>query len=1312
MNQLYALICLLLVTAASSATGKNLRIKSGAKAVKVKCARQAHAQEKLSFSCRTESGPATLEIAILVGKEKEPHIKKIKVEKTPIYKNVILNLDTDFQLGDAYWNIKEISFAAKNADIAIRNVRIASLAALSGHAKFVVVPAQKKKTAQVPADVVRVFFDLDNLDCSKIYPIKRHSRAPVESLPDPIPYQGFRDRILEGCEAVICRVDSPDKADVIVYSRADGKVADGVVEAVKKGKRLILYGGLENRKISQLAPLELTLRKYRNFPVRGKIKRVIPEHWLFAGTTAASADYGQYFDSKLRHGKVIAAFEDGNPAIVENGNILQFAFGVGPALLENGPWYDAGLLRAIIGNSPEKAARLDSIGKKLLSKRHNAERTVVSSVIGNDDPRYNVGVSTDNFGRFGWEVNEALLCSQLGSDLSISNGDQYFRFELTNNRKTRSIKGWHGRVVSGNVKLNSTNDPTRLWSGEGTVEYVSEMNFDPAWKGKSLSFEVDKGIDDIDKVSINGVLIGNTGVDTPNYWNTPRRYPIPANAIRWGKKNRIVVHNMNLRGDAGFKSRPVIRIGEETTGSLPELSVPTVNWVTKKYRVKNGKTIDDVMISLLSPFTQFRFGRDRVSMTVEERTVQYGAYSTSRGIRVKPLSPDFYDRKRDGKWNAPWLLLFRKNWRAGRPILLVFEKQPDSIKAKLDNHYVTGLDFETTGGLGTVAAGWPWGVTPVRSDKWVRKLPAIAIAKIKQSLDLALHFPVACDEIFRIDEPNKRIEVVNKYHYRPVQTAWNTPTQPFVCLPPLIALAVREKLSASATEPLTDFGVNTTHGPLLGKHNASIIRYTLPLPEERNLLPVNVKTDPELHHLINKGAGYGWNWSWSFCPERALSPEFPNGIKRNPRNPNINSFGWFLGLGDALQGFCFFNKENRTRLGARIGKRFLAPFELYQYKAFARFREEPFSKIRYPVLFSSARMIKTNFAPGFGSSFVFGDCNEACTFMVWVAQQLGDQHGYTGFIRANWSALREGMRFSWCINDWSYLSGSHSGSGRGAWIDMLNCEYPGMIAFTRLARIAGDKELVKQGLYRAAKRAIPTLVRFRAFDYLRKSRPDIPIGENEMFVVTGFAENEIKFLRTPLSVKNHVFRNGCYFVEFSRGSPGSILDLYVKNIQPEMQNYLTRYAMPVLTKGGKIHYSYTGLKVPLFFDKTSYPYRTWADQTYANNEKFFKRDVSGTRLGACFGPILWRKHGKISIAESSGITLASADFDPSSHQLKLKLRAQPQATLSLAAGLPVESAFLNGRKIDFKGNSDGIIRLPVDVGNCEYTINFKKKESK
>ena len=1296
--------------------GKNVQLKSGAVhftgsgKAEALSPQQVHAQYRMVFEYKADA-EGTLEITLhFKNGSSASHALKLMPDR--IFRRAVLALDGDFKLHDSFFDLNQTVLSWKsnrNGKVIVRKTRIVPESELTGNAKFLVVPSRVPEKIAAEKNPVRVYFEFDNDDLRKEVP-----KADC-FLPDPCPYAGFRDRVLAGAEALIRRVDTPDEADVIVYSRALAGAHPRLAEAVGKGKRLLLYGWVADPEVRALSPLELTPLPASGNPVRTTLTRVAPDP-IWDGEEFIKADYGVYFRTALRSGTALLKGADGTIFAARNRNVLHFINGIGNALLENRGFFDRAFLRALIGKDPARLRRLDEIAGERRTAEQDRKKTLLKSVLGEnaDLSGWRIGVSSGGFGRFGWAVEEGLQCASLLNDLSIENGSQYFRFEAVASPKQQPVIDWKGKIVSGNPRpvldAGGIMDPLVPWSGEGTVELSAQVIVNPEWKGKEISFYVEKGIDDTDETLFNGVLIGKTDVSVPEYWRTPRRYRIPGHLIRFGEKNTVTVRQNNIRAQGSFGSRPVLRIEEKEPSALPVLRVTDINWVSKEYTIEDGGNRSKVRLSLLSPFTMFTFDCREIMLSLEERTAQYAAWPTAQGVRVVRISGEFYRRDRDGAWNAPWLLLFRKNWENGRPLLLVFSRQPESLSARMNGDYVNGIRIRAAGALKQIAAGWPWGIKPVYTGKWVKGLPEKAVRHLeKDVLPMALNFPIACDEAFRINRAEQTIEVVNRFRYQPMATEWKHPVHSWTALPPLAAFGIRQKLGASTKENLHDFQVFATHGPVLGRTGTDRIRYNMPLYQECGFVPVDVAADPELHAEIDRGAVGGVRWSWGGGVRyEELDYAWPLSRKRRPQVRTIDLSNWLYGLGNALQGYYGMNRESREKIMERITRRMIAPYEQAQYKLQGRYREEPFSGVRYTINFQSVRALGTKFAPGFGSEVQYGDCNETCTHLAWIAQQLGDRMGYAPWIRANWNAFKDSMSFSWVINDYCHMAGSLNDQGSGAWVDMLNGEFAGMMAFARIARIAGDRETEEQALYRAARKALPTLLRFRMRHYWNEAWPRSEKSRD--FVCIGFGENKIYTLEFPLT-PDYNFRNSNELFDYAQGTPGFTIQLYWKYIAPEVRDYLQNYSRKVLVKDGDFLGAGTYIRVFSLFGKGDEPVGEWRKMDSARWGKRLTLDWGGITSASKYLPVLWRDYGRIAVVQSSGILLSDAKYFPERRALDLVVKGlEAPSLLRIASAGTVRSIQVNGQELKPEFAENGNLILRPELGkNSRITVFYEMK---
>lgn len=1283
-------------------TGGGILTLADGQGASVETVKQVHAQFRLVFEYAGAGGTMTAKL-YFKGRN-EPAVCRIPLEESELFRRKNLSLDGDFRLHDAFFELRKIEFdwEQSSGKIRIRNPRIVPVSEISGKPGPLVCPARRSMPKTYGKNAVRAYFDLDNADLEQSFPYNGALRQ------DFCPYRGFRDRILEGAEELIRPVESPDDADVIVYSRALPGGSPRIVPALERGARLLLYGTPADAFLLPFTAMEL-----KPLPATNVAKRVTLRPESPSGALRGERpgyDYGRWFDIRLKDGATpLLTDPEGVPAAARKGRVSQFSTGIGCALLDNRGWYDRAFLRAVIGDNPERLARLDEIGAARKETREKQAEAIARRVAGDRWKEFRPGVSEGSFGRFGWCVAEGLQCASLLNDLSVENGTESFRFELDEAPGRIALNEWKARVTAGDVRPAFSPEqeaaPTRSWGGVGTVEWTCPVTIDPVWKGKKLSFLVEKGIDDTDETFFNGRRIGKTDSGVPEYWKKTRRYEIPADAIRYGRKNEIRVVHSNLRGDAVFGSRPVLAVEEENDRSVPELRVTAVNWVFKEYEIRHGVHTTRIRLSLLSPFTQFEFDRPDVELSLEERTAQYAAWPTAAGVRVVPLNGEFYSRGKDGPWSAPWLLLFRRNWENGRPLMLVFRHQPVRLTALRNGNYVKGIRMEARGPFEEIAAGWPWGVKPVNTGKWPKGLPPEITARLNRIQMTALNFPVGCDEVFRIDRAAGKIKVLNRFAFRPMENDWKIQPRAWAVLPPLAAFAADQKLNVvSLPEPVEDFGVAAMHGPLKGMWGKDTISYTLPLYPESSFIPVDVGADPELHAAIDESVAGGSRWSWGGGVRfDELTPAYPQSERRKPWERNICQFSWLYGLGNALQGYYGMNAENKRRIMGRVNARFLKPYELLQYKLQGRYREEPFSKVRYTTTMLSRRALGTNFAPGFGAEFQFGDSNESCTHIAWLARQLGDRMGYAGWVRANWNALKDSMSFSWVMDDWSHLAGSLNDQGSGAWVDMLNGEYAGMMSFARAARIAGDIETEEQALYRAARRAIPTVARFRMKSYLDETLPNSERDRD--FVCVGFGEERIHTLEFPCK-PDYNFRVSNEMFDFSQGMPGETIELYRSNVLPEVRSYLRNRSEKMLVENGVFLGGGPYLRVFALFGSGGEPLATWRRQLWERNRRTAISDWPGIKAGIEFLPVLWRDHGRISIVGSRGIRLDDAVFHPDGNLLTLRFRAGDDATLRLRSAWKAESVSRNGVEYPFRYDSDGTLPVSLLPGDGTLEVRF------
>ncbi|MCS6859204.1 MAG: glycosyl hydrolase [Abditibacteriales bacterium] len=89
----------------------------------------------------------------------------------------------------------------------------------------------------------------------------------------------------------------------------------------------------------------------------------------------------------------------------------------------------------------------------------------------------------------------------------------------------------------------------------GVAWYRRRVVIPQEWRGEELEMFIG-GVDDVDWVYVNGTLIGTTGAGEQNPSTLPRRYVVPANAVRFGAENVIAVRVLDYGGPGGIHQPP------------------------------------------------------------------------------------------------------------------------------------------------------------------------------------------------------------------------------------------------------------------------------------------------------------------------------------------------------------------------------------------------------------------------------------------------------------------------------------------------------------------------------------------------------------------------------------------------------------------------------------------------------------------------------------------------------------------------------------------------------------------------------------
>ena len=732
-----------------------------------------------------------------------------------------------------------------------------------------------------------------------------------------------------------------------------------------------------------------------------------------------------------------------------------------------------------------------------------------------------------------------------------------------------------------------------------------------------------------------------------------------------------------------------------------ELEMESVSWTGKRMKLSNSGYEYCMEVSLMSPFVRYDLMPRTMDLTLEN-VAEYAVFQTMAddGIRQVRLAdkPSFYICKEggDSRLKNPWVLLYRPGEQC--PLLIVFDSSPLQMTARVEDGSVTGIRFTCGRESGFLLCGWPFGSRPIDTSNWVHGLPDKVITRLDLMAQMALSYPSACGEIYKIDRAAKQVRIVQRTHHRWQRNEWDIPKLEYGVMPPLMAFAEDEGVLVSrfladtdvpATGVLVNLQTPTRFGPMAAVLGRSTLTYSIDLPNvDADIMTSGFQSDDAWIKEADDAFAGGVKWSWGGGAKyEIMRYDAPNAYRGGD---NMNPFGWHYGLSTALQGYFMLNADNRAKLRERVNHRYVEALEQYQYKAFARHRMEPFSGLAYPVMFRSIYAMGVNYAEGEGTKFNYGDCNEASILETWVGELLANRFGMKSLIQANWPFYKYNVLHQKVMDDWAYHAGSCRENGAGAWIDMLNGEYAGMVSHARLAALMGDEAEEDDALYRAAKRMVPTLMRLRYHKYLGEP-DDITDAKRTISLVTGFGEYGAKTYPKPLQVNSNVLAAMDLF-DFSQGAPGSLFRLYMKYALAEVQSYMEMASLPALA--GKDGFRTNGryIQAISYFMTPAMQLEKWTNDVIEHKRKSWTSDWPGMTAAYPLALAMWRKTEGPMVTVCKDANVKEMMFDMEKRRLSMRIEATEQTELELVAP---KSLTVDGHHV---GILEETVQVPLHKG--------------
>ncbi len=1265
-----------------------VRNSVNAKAATIACItidKDMHAQNKLIFMCRTiNDNPVKIHVMISYKNGKKSILKfgPKFIIKGKAFNNYKLPLDSTFKLGDALYRVFQLKVSVDisgakpgtKAGVCFKNLRFVSPedASFSSKKGEIVIYPRPAPVVKKQDNPLKVYFHFDNEDYYTYF----GGRGRNIKVHDNCQYPGFRSMLLSTVKDQTTIVRKVADADVIVYSAARPfpDEAKQIVNAVKQGTPVYIVGPVADPEIMNMLPGKVNMKNSPGLPERRTLKPVNPDNKLFAGLNPAA--FGIYYSVTPGSGSTTLLTTDKRePVILEGhfgkGKVLYSSLGIGVNLIKRKKAYDAFFIRALSKLSGRKLQELD--------------KEPIKPVDG-----YYTGAGHNNFGRFGFALGDGLLTETIDNDLTVGNGAQEYSFSTRMIPKT-SLINWNISYLG----KSSPEAPKKVnfkykWHRTGKFELTTSQVIPAGWKEKSIYFVVQGGIDDISKVYVNGQQIGEITADMPRYWMRPINFKIPAAAIRFGQQNQIRIITENLRQTGGFGSCPEITAlaGRNETrkfvadrinflgkgGVISEKDSPTMRFDT----------------SLAFPGVRWKIFVKSVDMTLSN-IAEYAAFPVAGKIEIIDLKKA---NELKLELSAPWMLLFGAN--VDHPLLLVMQKCPEKILVNRVGKLVSGLTFKNGNGVGVLVPLWLYGRAPVKAGNWKSGLPDDVVKRISFWFPKAFNFPVAANEVFALDRKSGRINIRTTYSYKNIASKWLQNAPKYA---PVSPLAYLTKGMLFEGKDVTDWGLVTSYGNYAARNGSDTVEWSLPLPAPVLAAIPAINECPDIYAKANVVFANGLKWSAGGrvkCSD--WTPAYPQGVKF-PKCLNINMHGWLHGLPQALTAPYALTQENTANLIARVKARMIKAVELYQYKAAQRWREEPFSGIRYPIYFNNRHIHSSKYAKGFGTAMNYGDLNETAMMILRVFQFLADRYGQRDFVLANNKFIDHVSTLLLSSDDWAYLACHCRESGQSATIDMLNSEYSSMMKLARLAQISGDEALEAQALYRGARRMVPTLARFTFRKYAIKHNL-IPYPDNAL-VCVGFAEDGARYRSRGFTAQ------GLDLYDMSQGVPEDLIFLYKKYLGAGMNPYFDKEVFPrMLDKKGQFRLQPDMLNIIAQASNISDEKLKMIMNSYMNQEANItkrSRDWPGMTLVTDVSQVIYRLYGKVQIHTAKDLYLKDFLWNNTAKTVRIKLKngAYPELVLESAL-VPVEP--------QFQRDGQGRIKIPLRPNrDDDIVIHFKTK---
>ncbi|MFH1369505.1 MAG: discoidin domain-containing protein [Elusimicrobiota bacterium] len=631
-------------------------------------------------------------------------------------------------------------------------------------------------------------------------------------------------------------------------------------------------------------------------------------------------------------------------------------------------------------------------------------------------------------------------------------------------------------------------------------------------------------------------------------------------------------------------------------GTPKKLEVDNVSWVSKTVNLDYELFKYKITFGLGSPGVLIQ-SEDKM-LTLECAGLSNAAFVLKNGAVLKD-SGDLYNKVTDGPLKENWVLFWDSQGRV--PLLVVLKKMPSKINLSAGrvNIYFEG-PFEQA-----VVSGI-YGVDASNKELTADgSLKSETAGKCRFWSRASLAYPVECKEYFWMEDENS-VGVRDEFSFLKIKDDWGTEPQELAPVSPLLSFAKDAGYPVTFTGKVIDYDFPTWYGPLRGVAGTGTVEYILKVPPVQHRTYINAGGHEDFRRrwnsMIRNSLQYwagGYGNMWKLVPE----PIWENSPMSKK---NLDPYTWMGVFNSPFNAIMFLDDETRTEMLKAADERIRIPFTKYSHLMPAEVRIEPYTKTVYTVYWWNGMSTPID-------KYWDMDEESSCALQALYCYALYTRDWET--VKTSWKAVKRVASFLESCSDWAYMGSGCREEGFMTSIDMLNSTYPGLLAYSKLAKQAGDEYIRQKALYMAAKAAIPSVMRLKFRDYAEKYN----LGVNQKNSIAGFGEFGPATHDFSEKITGYV---GITYLDSARGGLyPELISLYTLYAKEEIKSWINKM-MKLYPEWYKdeysIHFIYAMSILGMETDKLEY----YLEENLKKAEKVWICDWPGMYHAHSSAPIL------------------------------------------------------------------------------------------